>query len=399
MGSSKRRVLRPGVIGDMLGARGVEMSRLRVGLLFGGRSVEHQVSITSATSILAALDRKRYDITLIGVDPDGRWHTASPDTEPAALLAGGNAAIPAGGTQEVLLPATPGGATLVPVDRAGSGFAGDLDVVFPIIHGRGGEDGALQGLLELANIAYVGSGVLSSSMQMDKDVAKRLLAAADLPVVPWITLRGDALLPERIPDQARRGLEQLGLPLYVKPANSGSSVGIRRAEDLESLIAAIEYARRYDTKVLLEQSVDGREIEVAVIGNDSPQASLPGEICPKGAFYDYEAKYLDEATELIVPAELSSEQTDEIRKLAVQAFRALDASGLARVDFLMKRDDDTLFINELNSLPGFTEVSMFPRLWEATGLSYTELLDRLIELALERHEQQSALETHFDGRS
>ncbi|MBW2390471.1 MAG: D-alanine--D-alanine ligase [Deltaproteobacteria bacterium] len=373
------------------------MSRLRVGLLFGGRSVEHQVSITSATSILAALDSKRYDITLIGVDPDGRWHSAPSDVEPAALLGSGASAIPARGAQEVLLPATPGGATLVSADGVDSGRPASLDVIFPIIHGRGGEDGALQGLLELANIAYVGSGVLSSALQMDKDVAKRLLAAAELPVVPWVTLRGDDLLPERIPDSARRGLEQLGLPLYVKPANSGSSVGIRRAEDLDSLMAAIEYARRYDTKVLLEQAVDAREIEVAVMGNDSPQASLPGEIRPKSSFYDYEAKYLDESTELIIPAELSQKQTDEIRELAVRAFRTLDASGLARVDFLMRRDDDALFINELNSLPGFTEVSMFPRLWEATGLSYTELLDRLIELALERHEQNSALETRFDG--
>jgi D-alanine-D-alanine ligase len=373
------------------------MSRLRVGLLFGGRSVEHQVSITSATSILAALDSKRYDITLIGVDPDGRWHSAPPDVGPAALLANVTRAIPARGTDEVLLPATPVGTTLVSADAVGSDLGGDLDVIFPIIHGRGGEDGALQGLLELANVAYVGSGVLSSAMQMDKDVAKRLLAGAALPVVPWITLRGNDLLPERIPDSARRGLEQLGSPLYVKPANSGSSVGIRRADDFDSLVAAIEYARRYDTKVLLEQAVDAREIEVAVIGNDSPQASLPGEIRPKSSFYDYRAKYLDESTELIIPAELSQKQSDEIREFAVQAFRALDASGLARVDFLIRRDDDMTFINELNSLPGFTEVSMFPRLWEATGLSYTELLDRLIELALERHEQNAGLETRFDG--
>lgn len=374
------------------------MSRLRVGLLFGGRSVEHQVSIISATSILGALDSKRYDITLIGVDQEGRWHSASADVEPAALLADATQALQARGAREVLLPATPGGATLVPADSIESRLGDSLDVIFPIMHGRGGEDGALQGLLQLADVAYVGSGVLSSALQMDKDVAKRLLAAADLPVVPWLTFRGDDLLPERIPDSARRGLERLGSPLYVKPANSGSSVGIHRAEDLDSLVAAIEDARRFDTKVLLEQAVDAREIEVAVIGNDSPQASLPGEIRPKSSFYDYEAKYLDDSTELIIPAELSQAQSNEIRELAVRAFCSLDAAGLARVDFLMKRDDGTLFINELNSLPGFTKVSMFPRLWQATGLSYTKLLDRLLELALERHEQTSALETHYDAR-
>ncbi len=372
------------------------MSKLHVGLLFGGRSVEHQVSVISATSILAALDTKRYDVTLIGVDPEGRWHAAPGDAQPADLLSGEPSALLANGTCEVLLPATPGGATLVPTNDIEGGQGRQIDVIFPIIHGRGGEDGALQGLLQLAGIAYVGSGVLSSAMQMDKDVAKRLLAAEGLPVAPWLAFRGDDLLPERIPDTARLGLERLGAPLYVKPANSGSSVGIRRVEDFDSLVAAIEDARRYDTKVLIEQAIDAREIEVAVLGNDSPQASLPGEIRPKSSFYDYEAKYLDDSTELIIPADLSQARSDEIRELAVRAFRTLDGAGMARVDFLMRRDDDALFINELNSLPGFTDVSMFPRLWEATGLCYTELLDRLIELARERHEQTSALQTRFE---
>ena len=372
------------------------MSKLRVGLLFGGRSVEHEVSIVSATSILAALDTKRYDITLIGVDPQGRWHMAPAGVQPGVLLAGDSRAKALDSRREVLLPATPEGATLVAADGGETRLAAEIDVIFPIIHGRGGEDGALQGLLQLAGVAYVGSGVLSSAMQMDKDVAKRLLQAADLPVVPWLTFKGDDLLPERIPDSARLGLEELGSPLFVKPANSGSSVGITSAVDFESLVAAIEDARRYDTKVLLEQAVDAREIEVAVMGNDSPQASLPGEIRPRGSFYDYEAKYLDDATELIIPAELTQSQSDRVRELAVRAFKTLDAAGLARVDFLMRRDDDMIFINELNSLPGFTEVSMYPRLWEATGLSYTDLLDRLIELAVERHQQESALVTRFD---
>jgi D-alanine-D-alanine ligase len=376
----------------MLSGRGDEMSKLRVGLLFGGRSVEHQVSIISATSILNALDRKRYEITLLGVDPDGRWHLAPPHVEPAVLLGAEAKELGDKASDEVVLTAKPGGDTLVP-GGAGS-LGGNLDVIFPIIHGRGGEDGSLQGLLELAGIAYVGSGVLASAVQMDKDTAKRLLRAAGLPVVPWLTFRGNDLTPERIPDTARLALGELGAPLYVKPANSGSSVGIRCAENFDELVAAIEEARRYDTKIIIEQAVDAREVEVAVIGNDSPQASLPGEIRPKSAFYDYEAKYLDDSTELIIPAEVTQEQSDAIRELAVRAFRALEATGLARVDFLLRRSDGELFINELNSLPGFTEVSMFPRLWEATGLSYTELLDRLIELALERHALTSALETH-----
>ena len=372
------------------------MDKLRVGLLFGGRSVEHEVSITSATSILEALDSKRYEITLLGVGPDGRWHSGPPDVEPAALLAGATDALAASASNEVLLPATPGGTTLVSTGEGTADLGMDLDVIFPIIHGRGGEDGALQGLLEMADVAYVGSGVLGSALQMDKDTAKRLLHAVGLPVVPWCTFRGNDLLPERIEDTARRGCEELGLPIYVKPANSGSSVGIACANNHDELVAAIRDARRYDTKVLLEQSVDAREIEVAVLGNDSPQASLPGEIRPKSTFYDYEAKYLDDSTELIIPAKITQQQSFEVRELAVRAFRALDAAGLARVDFLLRRDDGALFINELNSLPGFTSVSMYPRLWEATGLSYTELLDRLIELALERHEQTRALKTKRD---
>jgi len=374
------------------------MSKLRLGLLFGGRSVEHEVSIISARSILEALDKKRYDVTLIGVDAAGRWHCGPGDGDPARLLE--TAAAPETGAQastEVVLPAAPGGHTLVPADSAGALSAAELDVIFPIIHGRGGEDGALQGLLELAGVAYVGSGVMSSAVQMDKDVAKRLLAAADLPVVAWRTFKGNDLIPERIPDTAARGLDELGAPLYVKPANSGSSVGIQRAEDLTSLVAAIRDARRYDTKVLLEQAVDAREIEVAVLGNDAPQASLPGEIRPKSAFYDYRAKYLDDSTELIVPAEITQEQSDRVRELAVRAFRTLDAKGLARVDFLLSRETGKLYINELNSLPGFTTVSMYPRLWEATGLSYAELIDRLVELALERHEQSAQLITKYES--
>ena len=249
----------------------------------------------------------------------------------------------------------------------------------------------------MAGVAYVGSGVLSSAIQMDKDVSKRLLDAARLPVVPWLTFAGAQLVRERIPDVARLAGERLGLPLFVKPANSGSSVGIHLADDRDQLIAALEDALRYDTKVLVEKAMDAREIEVAVIGNDEPQASLPGEIRTQTRFYDYDAKYSDHTTELLIPAELSHDDSQRIRELAVQAYRVLEASGLARVDFLMDRGDGSLYINELNSLPGFTSGSMFPLLWEATGLSYTALLDRLIELAMERHERVSRLETQRDG--
>jgi D-alanine-D-alanine ligase len=374
-------------IGDMmpgaLGGEGMSLKKkLRVGLLFGGRSVEHAVSIVSATSILEALDRKRYDVQLVAIDLAGEWHLASADALPAESIH----------APGVFLPGVPGDPTLIPV-ASSSADAADLDVIFPIVHGRSGEDGCLQGLLEMAEVAYVGSGVASSAIQMDKDLSKRLLAAEDLPVVPWMTLRADALADEQIPETADAVMRELGERLFVKPANSGSSLGIHLCESVEELIAGIRDAARYDTKLIVERAVDGREVEVAVIGNDEPQASLPGEIRAHARFYDYEAKYQDDATELIIPAELDDAQTEAIRRLAVQAYLALEASGLARVDFLIDNADGAPYINELNSLPGFTSGSMFPRLWEATGLSYSALLDRLIELALERHEKNAKLET------
>ena len=359
------------------------MSQLRVGLLFGGRSVEHEVSIASATSILRALDRERYEVSLIGIAPDGSWHLSDARERLEEVL-----------TQpEVILPGAPGGPTLIPVAADGGAPATRLDVIFPIVHGRGGEDGCIQGLLELAGIAYVGSGVLSSSLQMDKDFSKRLLAAAGLPVVPWRTFQGGDLDPSRFDEIARSTIEEHGERLFVKPANSGSSVGIHLAENRAELVSVIEDAGRYDTKILIEQAVDAREIEVAVLGNDSPEASVPGELLTHGRFYDYESKYEDEATQLIIPAEVSQAESERIRGLAVQAFRIHDGSGLARVDFLKRRGDGELFINELNSLPGFTDVSMYPKLWEATGVPYSQLLDRLIELALERHARRSRLLT------
>ena len=368
------------------------MEKLRVGLLFGGRSVEHDVSIVSATSILGALDRDRYDVSLIGVDTDGGWHLIDADALdalPEATLSDALA------QADVFLPATAGASELRAADDAdpSPGPAGRLDVIFPITHGRGGEDGALQGLLESADLPYVGSGVLSSAAQMDKDVAKRLLAHAGLPVTPWITFSPAELNDRGLPAAAERVETELGLPVYVKPANSGSSIGISRAGDTAGLVAAIDLARRYDRKVVVESSIDAREVEVAVLGNDHPEASVVGEIRAAQAFYDYDAKYRDGATELVIPAELDPDLSDSIRETAALAYQALDAEGMARVDFLVDRETHRIYVNELNSLPGFTNVSMYPKLWEATGLPYPQLLDRLIELALERHDRRSKLET------
>jgi len=358
-------------------------NQLRVGLLYGGRSVEHDVSVLSATSILGALDRSRYRISLLAVDPQGRWHLADPDTDLKDAM----------GEREVLLSPRPGQPVLLDASGTPLGAAGELDIIFPIIHGKGGEDGALQGLLDLAEVAYVGSGVLSSSLQMDKDIAKRLLQNAGLPVIPWLVFRDDELAKENIAGVAKSAIRKLGDRLFVKPANSGSSIGIDLAENEAQLVRAIENAARYDSKVLIEQAVDAREVEVAVLGNESPEASVPGELRMRGRFYDYESKYEDDATELVIPARLSEEESTEIRRLAVEAYRTLDATGLARVDFMKTRDEGTLYINELNSLPGFTDASMYPKLWEATGLPYPALIDRLIELGLERHQQRVRLVT------
>lgn len=361
------------------------MAKLRVGLLFGGRSVEHEVSIASATSILRALDPARYDVTLVAVDHEGRWHAGSAALPPEAAVRG----------DEVMLPAMPGVQSLVPTPKSVSERSLPLDVIFPIIHGTGGEDGSLQGLLELAGLPYVGAGVLGSAVQMDKDVTKRLLAAAGLPVVPGRVLRpAEAAHAEGLAEIVRA----LGLPLFVKPADLGSSVGITKVKRAEDLAGAVASAFRYTRKVLVEQAVDAREIEVAVLGGESPEASVPGEIVPRREWYDYEAKYVDEDTELLVPAPLPEAVTAEARRLALEAFRVVEGEGLARVDFFLDRSTGRLFVNEVNSLPGFTEVSMFPRLWMATGLSYPALIDRLIEIALDRARERAALETAYTTR-
>ncbi len=360
------------------------MPKLRVGLLFGGRSVEHAVSIASARSILAALDRSRYEVDLVAIDQDGHWHLGAPSLPPEAAVKG----------EEVTLPAVPSEHTLVSSASSEVERSVSLDVVFPIVHGQGGEDGTLQGLLELAEVAYVGSGVLGSALQMDKEVSKRLLAAAGLPVVPWEVVRKQDLL--RDPEaECRRALSTLSLPVFVKPANLGSSVGISKVTERAELLPALREAALYDEKVLVERAVDARDVEVALLGSDPVETSVPGEIRTSHEFYDYNAKYEDRGTELLIPAPVSEEQAAELRRMAREAFRVLEGAGLGRVDFFIERGTGEIFVNEVNSLPGFTEGSMFPLLWEATGIPYGELLDRLIQLALLRHEARLALTTHY----
>jgi D-alanine-D-alanine ligase len=361
------------------------MDKLRIGLLFGGRSVEHEVSIASATSILKALDPTRYAITLVAIGQDGRWHLGTPALEPETTVEG----------VEVSLPAAPAAHTMIAMsETALEGGGVDLDLVFPIVHGRGGEDGSLQGLLELANVPYVGSGVLGSAVQMDKEVSKRLLHAAGLPVVPWTLVRARDLRDDA-EATAATALDAIGLPAFVKPANLGSSVGISRVAEADALLPALVEAARYDVKIIVERGVDAREIEVALLGNDPIEASLPGEIRTQRDWYDYEAKYVDEDTELLVPAPLSDEQTQEARRISVESGIVLECAGMGRVDLLLDRQNGALFVNEVNSLPGFTEGSMYPRLWRGSGLPYPALLDRLIELAIERHRARAALETTY----
>jgi D-alanine-D-alanine ligase len=377
--------------------------KLRVGILFGGRSGEHEVSLLSAASVLQAIDRKKFDVTPIGITKEGRWLAAA---EAQNLLAGGEVAearpLRAGDPE-----ATPGAKllhegipTLLAPEPAG-GVADQprlggksLDVVFPVLHGTFGEDGTIQGLFELAGIAYVGSGVLGSAAGMDKDVMKRLFAQAGLPIVRHITLLRSEW--EKSPAKGIAQIEAaLKYPVFVKPANLGSSVGISKAHDRKELAPALNLAAKYDRKLIVEQGVGGkkrkaRELEVAVLGNDSPQASVVGEIIPGKEFYDYEAKYLSEGSVPVIPAKLSRAQAKQVREMAVAAFRACDLSGLARVDFLMEPDGkQRIYLNEVNTMPGFTSISMYPKLWEASGLPYKDLITRLIELALERHGEKS----------
>ena len=359
--------------------------KLRVGILFGGRSGEHEVSLLSAASILNAIDRKKFDVVPIGIDKAGRWLTSG---AAQGLLEGCGPAEPAAATAAMSLSA---GSAL---DSHAALGGQSLDVVFPVLHGTFGEDGTIQGLFELAGIAYVGSGVLGSAAGMDKDVMKRLFARARLPIVKHV-----ALLRTEWEKQPRKAIAQieaaLRYPMFVKPANLGSSVGISKAHDRRELGPALKLAAKYDRKLVVEQGVGGksgkaREFEVAVLGNDDPQASVVGEIVPAKEFYDYEDKYLSAGSVPLIPAKLSRAESKQIREMAVAAFRACDLSGLARVDFLMEpAGKRRIFLNEVNTMPGFTKISMYPKLWQASGVVYRDLITRLIELALERQAEKT----------
>jgi len=375
--------------------------KLRVGILFGGRSGEHEVSLLSAASILKAIDRKKFDVVPIGISKAGRWLTGN---GAQALLAGdtsGSAKQAIEAASSEAHAANTGGA-LVPDPAILED--GKLDAVFPVLHGTFGEDGTIQGLFELADIAYVGSGVLGSSAGMDKDVMKRLFAQARLPIVKHLTILRTAW--EASPRKTVSAVEAaLKYPIFVKPANLGSSVGISKVHDRSELAPALNLAARYDRKIVIEQGVGGgkkkaRELEVAVLGNDDPKASIVGEIIPGKEFYDYEAKYLSDGSIPIIPARITAAESKQIRAKAVEAFRACDLAGLARVDFLMEPDGKRrIYLNEVNTLPGFTSISMYPKLWQATGLSYADLITRLIELALERHQDRSRTTFSFDAKA
>ncbi len=378
--------------------------KLRVGILFGGRSGEHEVSLLSAASVLGAVDREKFDVTPIGITKEGRWLAAA---DAHGLLSGDMSAV-ARRLRAGDPDATPGAKLLhegiptllapMPGPQGPEGSA--IDVVFPVLHGTFGEDGTIQGLFELAGIAYVGSGVLGSAAGMDKDVMKRLFVQARLPIVKHVTLlRADW---EKSPRKAVTFIERaIPYPVFVKPANLGSSVGITKAHNRKELGPALDLAAKYDRKLIVEQGVGGRkgrggqaararEFEVAVLGNDDPRVSVVGEIIPGKEFYDYEAKYLSEGSVPVIPAKLSRSETRKIREMAVAAFKACDLAGLARVDFLMEPDGkQRIFVNEVNTMPGFTRISMYPKLWEAAGVSYKELITRLIELALERQEEKN----------
>lgn len=405
-----------------------KQGKLRVGVLFGGRSGEHEVSLLSAASILKAIDRKKYDVVPIGISKQGNWlmdgdaqrllagesgdaHRLAPISEDDPEFAVTAAVLRSG--EPIQIPALPqslprglslqGSAELA---EPSSALANSLDVIFPVLHGTFGEDGTIQGLLELADVAYVGSGVLGSSAAMDKDAMKRLFAAAGLPQTPYVTLlrsewRADAKRCRKVIEKA------LAYPLFVKPANLGSSVGISKVHDKSELAAAMDLAATFDRKIVVEQGVGGqgvkpRELEVAVLGNDAPQASVVGEVVPAKEFYDYEAKYQlsgKDESRAIIPAMLSATQERQIRAMALAAFKACDCAGLARVDFLMApatkaNPKPQIFLNEINTMPGFTKISMYPKLWVASGVSYKKLIDRLIELAMERYAEK--LDTTFN---
>lgn len=360
--------------------------KIRLGLIFGGRSAEHEVSLMSARSVMKAINKDKYEVTLIGITKDGKWIAGG---DPMKALAAGDMSE----MSEAALLGEPGKRELLALHEQPGQRAlqlssiTELDVIFPLLHGPYGEDGTVQGLLELADLPYVGAGVLGSALAMDKGVCKELLRAHGVPVVDWlIALRSE--IERDAEAMARKAESKFGYPMFTKPANLGSSVGVVKAHDQAELLAGLRESARYDRRILIERGLNAREIEVSVLGNDDPIASIAGEVVPSREFYDYEAKYLDEASGLLIPAPIPAETLAQAQDYAVRAFKAIDAAGLARVDFLLDKDSGELFLNELNTIPGFTHISMYPKLWEASGLSYSDLIDRLIELALERQAEK-----------
>ena len=362
----------------------MDIRKLKVAILFGGKSAEHEVSIQSARNVYKAIDKDKYEIVLIGIDRRGRWFLNEDSRFLQGSENGGLINSNVGGDAVSILPGADGGQLRISGD---SKPVGKIDVVFPVLHGPFGEDGTVQGLLKTAGIPFVGAGVLGSAAAMDKDVAKRLLRDSGLPIVDFAVLYKNSTIDY----DSLAG--ELGKVLYVKPANLGSSVGISRAQNKEEFIRAVNDAFEYDNKILVEADAGGREIECSVLGNDEPIASVAGEIVPRGEFYCYEAKYLNEdGAQLKIPAEISEQLQGKIRDYAVRAFKVLCCEGMARVDFFV-RGDDNVYINEINTIPGFTKISMYPKLWEASGIGYTELIDRLIELGLERFAKEQHLKT------
>ena len=348
--------------------------KIRVGVVFGGRSGEHEISLRSAESVLRSLDPAKYEAIPIGITHEGKWLTSK---NALALL-----------PKEAIAQTLASGESFnLPAEPRAKGF---VDVIFPVLHGTYGEDGTIQGFLELANVPYVGASVIGSAIGMDKDVMKRLLREAGLPVGEYWTIRRS-----EIGSFVERQFEKLPYPVFVKPANLGSSVGITKVHGPEELHAALVTAGEFDRKIVIETGFDAREIEISVLGNDDPIASVPGEIVPAREFYDYEAKYGGEESRLLIPAPLSAAQSEEARSLAIRTFKALEGAGLGRVDLFLERPTAKFWVNEINTMPGFTSISMYPKLWEASGMPYAELIDRMISLALERHEEKNKLRTRY----
>jgi D-alanine-D-alanine ligase len=355
-----------------------DKKRLRIGVLFGGRSGEHEVSLASAASVIRGLDPDKYEVVPIGITKEGHWliGTSAQKLLPEVLRTG----------QRVTMSADPTDAALVRLDGSAGGQR--IDVVFPVMHGTFGEDGTIQGLLDLAGLPFVGAGVLGSAVAMDKDVAKKLLQAAKIPVVPWLCIHRHEW-ERHEPEIIHQIEKEFPYPVFIKPATLGSSVGMTKVHSRQELAPALNLASEFAMKILVERAVNAREIEVSVLGNHDPQASIPGEIVPHREFYDYAAKYLEEGTKLLIPADLKPAQVKKFQHLAVLAFRALELSGMARVDFFLGKDGGRIYLNEVNTIPGFTSISMYPKLWEASGIPFPQLIDKLIELALEHHAEKA----------